>query len=73
MSARIVRSINDFMRHRMDVDAICYCGHRNTLPRLMVFERFSRKGWPRGLEGALAHFRCSRCGSCARHIGPRAR
>lgn len=73
MSTRVVRSISDFLRHGLDVDVECYCGHKNTLDARRVYDWFRAKGHSMHLEWALGRFRCTRCGSAARHIGPRYR
>ena len=73
MSTKHVRSISDFARIGKDVDVVCSCGHKATLPREMVVGRFVARNWPKGLGSALRYFRCSRCGSSAEHIGPKER
>ena len=73
MSTKHVRSISDFSRFRKDVDVQCSCGHKATLPFGLVVGRFVTMGWPKGLGSALRHFRCSKCGSTAAHIGPKER
>lgn len=80
MSTRVVRSINDFLRHGMDVEVECRCGHKAVLDAHAVAARFAERGWSRSLEGACwlpsahAHFRCSRCRrKGAAHVGPRGR
>lgn len=70
VSTKHIRSIADFLRFRIDVAVECYCGHKNTLPFRDVVRVFHVKQWPYGLDSALGRFKCSRCGSSARHIGP---
>jgi hypothetical protein len=57
----------------MGVDVICFCGHEATLPYMPVVAKFSAKGWPVDLQSALVRFRCTKCGSAARSIGPMGR
>ncbi len=70
MSTRVIRTISDFSRHRIDIDVRCYCGHAGTLAYGPVVARFIREGWPGGLDAALGRFRCSMCGSRPKWIGP---
>lgn len=62
--------MSDFSRFRMDVDVLCYCGHKATLPHGPVVRLFVAKCWPKDLHSALSRFRCTKCGSAARHLGP---
>ena len=62
--------MNDFMRHRLDVDLRCGCGHTAALPFLDVAMHFHRMRWGSGLDAALRRFRCTRCGGRPVRIGP---
>jgi hypothetical protein len=70
MSTRHFRSIHDFARFRMDVEVTCYCEHKAVLPVRQVVAAFHRNRWPIGLGSALGRFRCTKCGSSAKWIGP---
>lgn len=67
MSTRIVRSLEDFSRHRMNIEVVCRCGHRAVLETGWVLARFREKGWSTSLGGAVwfadayARFFCSKC------------
>ena len=62
--------MRDFSRHRMDIDVVCGCGYRATLPYLDVAMHFQRMGWGSGLDAALRRFRCSKCGCRPVRLGP---
>ena len=70
MSTKQIRTIHDFSRHRRDIEVVCYCGHKAVLPYREVVARFSRGGWSISLGSAASHFRCSKCGSSPRQVGP---
>lgn len=59
--------MDDFARHRMDIEVRCRCGHYAVLPRGPVLARFDRMGWSTSLEGACwlpsahARFFCTVC------------
>ena len=60
----------DFMRFGIDINVECYCGRKTILPYLPVLLKFYHEGWSHNLDSALGHFKCRKCGSTARHIGP---
>jgi hypothetical protein len=74
--------MHDFLRHRMDVELECRCGHKATLDARMVSDRFDRNKWYTGLGDGYSmgaphtHFYCTRCYARGRgkvrptHIGP---
>jgi pyrrolidone-carboxylate peptidase len=70
VSTKQIRTLHDFSRHRRDIEVTCYCGLKAVLPYREVVTKFSRAGWPITLEIAAGHFRCSKCGSSPRQIGP---
>jgi hypothetical protein len=70
MSTRRFRSVSDFSRFRQDVELECRCGHKAVLPFGQVVARFVARGWPKGIEMAWQHFRCSRCGARPCRVGP---
>lgn len=70
MSSKIIKSVSDFARFRLDVEVLCRCGHRARLSHVAVTGRFSARGWPKDLATAARHFRCSICGEQAASIGP---
>jgi hypothetical protein len=70
MSTRVIRSLHDFSRHRMDIEIQCGCGRKAVLPYLPVMQRFAEKRWPIALGLARRRFRCTECGSVPRSIGP---
>jgi hypothetical protein len=70
VSTKVFRSLGDFMRFGIDVDVICYCGHKRAFPASVLVSWFSNKGWPMGIHAALRYFRCSKCGSRPKCIGP---
>jgi hypothetical protein len=82
MSTRLVRTIGDFMRHGLDVDLECSCGHKAALDARRVFAHFKARGWYMGLHDGYglgnpySRFYCSVCrdagrGKCRpKHIGP---
>lgn len=67
MAARIIRSLEDFIRHRKGIELVCRCGHRAVLEAHWVLDRFHDKHWSTSLEGAAwltsahARFFCSKC------------
>jgi hypothetical protein len=70
VSSKIIKSVSDFARFRLDVEVLCSCGHRARLSHITVTSRFSAKRWPKDLSGAARHFRCSLCGERAISVGP---
>lgn len=67
MSTRVVRSLEDFVRHRMGIEVVCGCGHRAVLEAGWVLAWFREKGWSTSLAGAVwfadayARFYCLKC------------
>jgi hypothetical protein len=70
VSTRQIRTLHDFSRHRRDIELTCYCGHKAVLSHIAVVAKFARNNWPIALGSAAGHFRCSKCGSAPRQIGP---
>jgi hypothetical protein len=70
VSTKQIRTIHDFSRHRRDIELVCYCGHKAVLDFSPVVQAFARNNWPISLGLAAGYFRCSRCGSSPRLIGP---
>lgn len=73
VSTKHIRTIGDFMRFGMDIAVECYCGRMSVLPWLPVVMKFHTEGWSGNLDAAARRFKCRRCGSIARHLGPRYR
>ena len=85
MSTRVVRSMADFLRHGLDVEVECACGHRAALDADEVYRIFSKNRWYMGLNDGFSmgspysHFFCTRCWAAGKdkvrpkHIGPRYR
>lgn len=73
--------MRDFVRHRMEVEVECACGHLAALDAREVYGRFSAGGWstalPSGfLDSPYRHFYCTACRAAGRgkrrpvRIGP---
>jgi len=74
MSTRTVRSLPDFIRHRMDVEVACACGHKAVFSARQLYDEFAFQGWSMSLSGfgdsMFRHFRCTKCGKRPVRIGP---
>lgn len=85
MSTRVVRCLQDFVRHGYPIDVDCPNGHSNTLDARTVLAWFTDRGLSTSLYGSFlsggpyARFYCARCLALGRgvvrpkHIGPKYR
>lgn len=61
MSTRRIGSLEDFVRHGMNIHAVCHCGHRGVIASRRALWVFMVRRWSRE-RGALGrHFACSVC------------
>lgn len=74
VSTRVARSLQDLLRHGMECEVSCRCGHTAVLDAHKVYQLFGERKWSTSFSGlmdsAYAHFRCSKCGARPSRIGP---